>query len=196
MADKALIDMLRGQMADICSSEYLEARSDTGTGCEDSRSIYHASAKNEGSRSAFSRIVKLVNVHDRCTSQLRERLQREDYDEAEVETAIDKAVSCGLVDDLRYAQSLVRSRISQGKGRAGILRELRSLGIDMGDDDVLLDESDCSDDSEFSRALDVLKQNPPRAKNKREAAYRKLVNKGYSSSVAVSAARAWTDMNS
>ena len=182
-------------MADICSSESHEVCSYSDIDHEESESTFQSPAKSEGPPSAFSRIVKLVNVQERCTTQLRERLRREDYDEAEIETALDRAVSCGLVDDSRYAQSLIRSRISQGKGRAGIERELRSLGIDAACDD-LNDDFDSTDDGEFSRALDVLKRNPPRAKNKREAAYRKLVNKGYASSIAVSAARAWIDMNS
>ena len=47
-------------------------------------------------------------------------------------------------------------------------------------------QGDGDDAGELARALAVLDRRPPRAKNLRDAAYRRLVQKGYGSSVASS----------
>ena len=54
-------------------------------------------------------------------------------------------------------------------------------------------QGDGDDAGELARALAVLDRRPPRAKNLRDAAYRRLVQKGYGSSVASSAARRWCE---
>ena len=46
---------------------------------------------------------------------------------------------------------------------------------------------------ERERALALLRRRPPRAKNARDAAFRKLVGQGYSTDVAGSVARQWAE---
>lgn len=46
------------------------------------------------------------------------------------DAAIERALSVGYLDDTRFADVLVRSRLRSGKGMSGILRELRTHGID------------------------------------------------------------------
>ena len=118
---------------------------------------------------------------------------REGFSEEDAAAAVARAVACGLVDDRRYADVLVRSRLAQGKGRRGIAAELAELGIDAEGVAALAEggQGDGDDAGELARALAVLDRRPPRAKNLRDAAYRRLVQKGYGSSVASSAARRW-----
>ena len=148
---------------------------------------------NSDSNGAFKKIVALVNMQDRSERTIRERLAKADYDAAEIDEAVERAKSYGIIDDKRFADVLIRSRLAQGKGSAGIERELASHDIEVFNIEGWPYEYGIGDESEEERAFELLKKNPSRSKNKREGAYRKLVQKGYSSSVASSVARRWSD---
>jgi len=143
---------------------------------------------------AFKKVLRLVGARDRSARQLKDRLKKDGFSEQACQTAVERAVECGLIDDLHFADVLIRSRIAQGKGLAGIERELKDNDIDPNEIPGWPYEYQDTEYSELDRALSLLKRNPPRAKNKRDAAYRKLVTKGFSSSVAASAARQWGEM--
>ena len=119
---------------------------------------------------------------------MRTRLAREGYDECEVEEALARAQRYGIVDDSRFAESFCRSRIAAGKGLSGIRAELEKRGIDP---DAVPDAWADDESDEIERAIDFLRRKPPTTKNKRDAAYRKLVQRGFGSSVAATAARTW-----
>ncbi len=140
---------------------------------------------------AMRKIERLCSMREQASAALRERLVRDGFSEKVAEEAVGRAVECGLVDDARFADVLVRCRLAAGKGCAGIARELASHGIDPAHVESYLDAAEAGSDAELSRALDLLERKPPRAKNAREAAYRRLVGKGFSSSIASSAARTW-----
>ena len=141
---------------------------------------------------AFKKIVALLNASDKSEQCLRKRLTAADYSQDAIETAISRAKEFGFIDDARFSEVLVRSRAAQGKGLQGIQRELTENGIDPdGLDPELFAEFD--DDAEIERALSTLRRKPPRSKNLRQSAYRKLVQKGFSSTVASSASRVWCE---
>ena len=142
---------------------------------------------------AFRKIERLCLVRERASEQLRQRLAREGFEAEAVEAALDRALACGLVDDGRFADVLVRSRLAQGRGRRGIAAELESLGIDADGVEALAAADD--DAGEVDRALALLDRKPPRAKNRRDAAYRRLAQKGFSASVSSTAARLWCEAN-
>ena len=132
-----------------------------------------------------------------------------------------RALDCGLIDDMRYGAVLIRTRVSQGRGRKGIEDELERAGIAASDipgwpeeffsvddfdpfrvnanaeDDVVVCSfgSESSDEQEIERALALLRRKPPRSKNVQASAYRKLVTKGYSTSVASAATRRFMEEN-
>ncbi len=137
------------------------------------------------------KIERLCSVRERSSSSLKERLVRDGFPDDIAANAVSRAVECGLVDDARFADVLVRSRIAAGKGCAGIARELASHGIDASAVESYVEAVESGHDSEVSRAVSLLNRKPPRAKNAREAAYRRLVGKGFSSAAASSAAREW-----
>ena len=180
MADLSVIDQLKGEIAAI------------ETGGEAERPL-PGNAGSEGAKGAFDKIVALVNASERSEKALRERLARAEFPEGEVDEAVERAKRCGIIDDLRYADVLIRSRLNQGKGAAGIERELREQGIDVERVAEWPFGFGIDDESERRRALAFLESHPSRSKNKREGAYRKLVQRGFASSVAASAARAWAE---
>ena len=132
-----------------------------------------------------------------------------------------RALDCGLIDDTRYGAVLIRTRVAQGRGRKGIEDELERAGIAASDipgwpeeffsvddfdpfrvnanaeDDVVgcTFGSESSDEQEIERALALLRRKPPRSKNVQASAYRKLVTKGYSTSVASAATRRFMEEN-
>ena len=133
---------------------------------------------------AFRKIERLCLVRERASEQLRQRLARGGFEAEAVEAALDRALACGLVDDGRFADVLVRSRLAQGRGRRGIDADgVEALAA--ADDDA----------GEVDRALALLDRKPPRAKNRRDAAYRRLAQKGFSASVSSTAARLWCEAN-
>lgn len=144
-------------------------------------------------RSAFSKIVALVNASDKSELALRTRLGREGFDPAEIEEAIGRAKGYGFIDDERFGRLLIESRLRQGRGSAGIERDLRENGIDPSSFPGWPDGFDVSHEAEVERALALLERKPPRSKNLREGAYRKAVQKGFPPSVASTAARLWTE---
>ncbi|MBR0406127.1 MAG: regulatory protein RecX [Eggerthellaceae bacterium] len=159
----------------------------------DTRASVNEQQSGNSAEDAFKKILALVNASDKSERMIRDRLSRLDFSESAVESAIARAKECGFIDDIRYGDVLVRSRISQGKGSAGIERELYENDIDPYDIPGYPEEFGIDPDSEFDRALSLLERKPPRSKKAREAAYRKLIQKGYPSSVASSAARVWFD---
>ena len=156
-----------------------------------------AGASHEAQENSFTperamrKIERLASMREQASSALRVRLVRDGFPAEVADAAVARACACGLVDDARYADVLVRSRLAQGKGVAGIERELADLGIDAHGIEELAVADD--HDAELARALALLDRKPPRAKNQREGAYRRLMQKGYSSSVASSAARQWAE---
>lgn len=140
---------------------------------------------------AFRRIERLQAPRDHAVEELRQRLLREEYPEDVVEEALERAMRCGLVDDARFAEVLVRSRLAAGRGVRGIEAELEGWGIDP--EGIEWPDFEDGDDGEVARALALLERRPPQSKNQREGAYRRLMQKGYGSPVASTAARLWAE---
>ena len=174
----------------------------------------------EEQSAAFEKVKRLCLSRERGSAELIARLKRDGFEADDAAVAVERAVSCGLVDDVRFGETLVRTRISQGKGRHGIEEELNRNGIAPSDipgwpsdffnkqssacvysfgdanEVELMQEGfgcDAGDALEVQRALDLLRRKPPRSKNVKASAYRKLISKGYSSSVAMAAVNKFMD---
>ena len=142
---------------------------------------------------ALKRIVSWVNVSERSEHAVRERLELEGFTEEAINESVGRAIGYGFIDDMRFAETLIRSRLNKGRGGAGIRRELAGHGIDL---DVVPGwpyEFVESEDDQLERALAFLDRHPTRSKNKREGAYRKLVQNGYAADIAANAARLWSE---
>ena len=158
-----------------------------------SNSEAHASGVERPSTPPFDRIIRLCAQRDRSQHELLERLVRAGYTQEESQSAVDRAVACGLVSDSRFAEAYIRSRVSMGKGRVAIERELqRKFGIDPAP--FFEDEGasyGLSEDEQTQRAVAFLLKHEPRCKDVWGGAYRKLIAKGYAPSVASRATREW-----
>lgn len=177
--------------------------------------------RTEDETRAFEKVTRLACSRERGSRELIDRLVRDGFSREVAESAVRRALDCGLIDDTRYGAVLIRTRVSQGRGRKGIEDELERAGIAAGDipgwpeeffsvddfdpfrvnanaeDDVVVCSfgSESSDEQEIERALALLRRKPPRSKNVQASAYRKLVTKGYSTSVASAATRRFMEEN-
>lgn len=177
--------------------------------------------RTEDETKAFEKVTRLACARERGSRELVDRLVRDGFSREVAKSAVQRALDCGLIDDVRYGTVLVRTRVSQGRGRKGIEDELDRAGIAASDipgwpeeffsvddfdpfrvnanaeDDVVSCTfgSESSDKQEIERALALLHRKPPRSKNVQASAYRKLVTKGYSTSVASAATRRFMEEN-
>ena len=116
---------------------------------------------------------------------------RDGFSREVAESAVQRALDCGLIDDVRYGAVLVRTRVAQGRGRRGIEDELERAGIAASDipgwpeEFFSIDDfnpfrvnanaedgvvgcsfgSESSDEQEIERALALLRRKPLRSKN-------------------------------
>ncbi len=146
---------------------------------------------NDNANAAFNKIERLLAVRDRSVTETRSRLQRDHYTERAITESLERALRCGYLDDVRFAEGFIRMRLRASKGINGIVRDLKGHQIDAyaipGFPDAFLEEQG----SQLDNAIRLLERKPPRAKNKKQAAYAKLIRNGFSSSVASSAVKAW-----
>lgn len=149
----------------------------------------------DDSEKAFRKIELLLSVRDRSVLEIKNRLIREQYSQSAISESIDRALRCGYLNDDRFADYFIRSKLRASKGISGIIRDLKDHGIDAtlipGFPDVFLEDSG----SQLENAVRLLQRKPPRAKNQRQAAYAKLIRNGYSSNIASQAVRAWIDQS-
>ena len=83
-----------------------------------------------GSRLAFNSAMFSLDLRDHSERELRTKLSRK-YDENSVNTAMEKLIDLGLVNDRRYAELLVRELYERKKyGRNRVKNELYRRGID------------------------------------------------------------------
>lgn len=194
---------LRAQMASIERSGYTQKSPEIKGTSESAADLFEEEneefapvddrdAKKE-QEAAFRKIERLSLMREQASVALRNRLLREEFSETAVEAALARACACGLVDDVRYAGVLVRSRIAQGRGIQGIEAELKKLDIEASVVEGWPFDYVADVDEEINRAIALLDKKPPRSKNKREAAYRRLAQKGFGASVASTAARLWSE---
>lgn len=142
-------------------------------------------------RKAFQKILRLAAVREQCSFELRKRLLRDGFSSDAVDSALLRAQDCGVVNDSRYSEVYVRTKLAAGKGRHGVMRDLQQKGLSFPVN--LYGEDEKDDNDELDRALRLLDSKPPHGKNKRDSAYRKLLQRGYSSSIASRAACIWAE---
>ena len=80
--------------------------------------------RTEDETRAFEKVTRLACARERGSRELIDRLVRDGFSREVAESAVRRALDCGLIDDVRYGTVLVRTRVAQGRGRKGIEDEL------------------------------------------------------------------------
>lgn len=193
MSNDELLKQLRNNIAAIEGNENAPVKypkpATRPVSAERSRPDEQASDEDAA---VFKKIIDLVNISDRSEAGLRARLARYDYSQESIDRAVIRAKDLNFINDARFADVLIRSRVRQGKGSLAIERELKSNGIDPFEIDGWPYDYIVEED-ELERAVEFLLRKPPRSKNVREGAYRKLMQKGFPSSIASKAVRVFLE---
>ena len=149
----------------------------------------------DNDEAAYQKILRLLNYRDRTSHELAERLQRDGFSPRATYEALDRATRLGLVDDTRYCRNYIEQSFCAGKGRRVVENDLKRKGVSQADVLLYLSTSVFEEENEEERAYQFLLKHPPRGKNIRESAFRKLVSKGYSINAASKTAVRYTSEN-
>lgn len=140
------------------------------------------------SAKAMDRVAKLVDRRDYSSKEAADKLRQDGYGAKVVEATIARATEAHLIDDCRFAEVYVRTKVYAGWGMRRIERELSRRGIEAQDlpgwPYEYLDPED-----ERSRALDVARRHRVSGKNQLQKMVRFLVGRGFSTAVAYDVAR-------
>lgn len=93
-------------------------------------------------RSAYDRALGMLARREYSQRELRARLERAGYDEAESESAIQKLRDQRYQDDDRFGEMILRARVGHGYGPSRVRAELRSNGLTDTAIEGLLDAAD------------------------------------------------------
>lgn len=132
---------------------------------------------------AMDKIAALIRVRERTPQELLRRLTEAGFSDEAAKEAVECAERCGLVDEERYAAALIRGKVNQGWGRAKIMARLREDGVSQ-EAIERCGQYFASPQQEYERALYELGKRSVRSKNPRATLTRRLIQKGYSPSLA------------
>ncbi len=138
--------------------------------------------------SAWTRLSDLLNRRDYSSAEARRKLRDDGYSTSSTDYAVRRAVEAGLIDDARFADVYIRSKIYAGWGQRKIERELSLRGVEPssvpGWPWEYLDP-----DSERERAYELAQRKVVSGKNRVEKMARFLMGRGFSTSVAFDVAK-------
>lgn len=137
---------------------------------------------------ASLRVRRLVEKRDYSSKEIADKLSLDGYSRPVIEAAVARAIDCRLVDDARYADVFIRSRMAQGWGSLKIERELGRRGISV-ESVAGWPESFFSDVCEEDVAYELARGRRLTGKNDYEKIVRFLYVRGYSGDVSSRAAR-------
>ena len=74
-------------------------------------------------------VLKILARHDQSEAMLREKLKKKGVDTTAIESVIQKAKGCKLVNDLAFAQNVLRKAKERGKTDLWAAAKLLSYGV-------------------------------------------------------------------
>ncbi len=81
-------------------------------------------------KACWQAALAALNRREHARAELARKLSQKGFEEADVESAIERLVELGWLSDQRYAGALARTRAASGQGPGRIQAELARHGID------------------------------------------------------------------
>lgn len=124
--------------------------------------------------------LDLLARREHSAVEIRRKLGRRAADEAATEAVVERLIQDGLLDDRRFADSFVRSRIAKGFGPMRIEGELRARGVDA----VLVRSAVWEADEHWEERAETARRkrfsgDPPGERSERARQYRFLEYRGF-----------------
>ncbi|SKC79240.1 regulatory protein RecX [Krasilnikoviella flava] len=147
----------------------------------------------DATEKARETLLRILTAAPKSRAELEQSLARKGYPEAVVGPVLDRFGEVGLVDDVAYADMLVRTRHAErGLSRRALAMELRRRGIDEETASDALEQVDSEDEREA--ALSLARKHVARTRGlERDVRVRRAVGalgrKGYAPGVAFGAVR-------
>lgn len=132
---------------------------------------------------ASARAMRLLGYRERSRVELRARLTEDGFPAQVVTDVIERMEQIGALDDARFAEAYIRTKVAAGWGRDRIVRGLTAAGLEPDRVAPRLEE-EAPAAQELDRALAMLPADPPRDRRERERLVRRLVSRGFSYDVA------------
>lgn len=172
----------------------LQNKEKDGVFIPSSRNEFLYELKEISTQCIKARIEALIVKRDYSTAELQKKLMLDGYQKNVRDPAVQRAVEVGLINDSRFADVYIRSKISQGWGPLKIKTEISKKGIEV---ETLPEWPDAyfSDVDEFEVAYSLAQRKHLSGKNDYEKLVRFLATKGYSFSIASSVAKKILDEN-
>lgn len=101
----------------------------------------HRAEDDTPHRSAYDRALEMLARREHSQRELRARLDRSGYDEADADAALARLHDQNYQSDARFAEMLLRSRVAQGYGPRRIRAELATHGVSAAAAQALLTAS-------------------------------------------------------
>ncbi len=142
---------------------------------------------------ARSIVLRQLTMAPRSRAQLADKLAERGTSDEVAERVLDRFEDVGLVDDVAFADMLVRSqRVGRGLGRRGLAHELRRKGVDDDIARAALEQVDDEDEVATARDLVTRRIRSTRGLPREKRVARlagMLARKGYPASVALAVVR-------
>lgn len=141
-----------------------------------------------GSLSPMEYAMKYLTTKDRTVSEMQTYLDGKDFGEADVDATVERLKELGLLDDARYAQRFVETRLAtKPVSRRHLREQLKSHGLKDADIEAAIesvgeeteDGNACLIAAKFARQFRELEP-----EKRRERVLSRLIARGYSYDVA------------
>ena len=131
--------------------------------------------RTETARKAREKALRLISYRDRSKQEIRTRLRGSDFPEDIVEEVVEQLSQVGLLDDEKFSREWVKSRrAGRPMGRARLLRELRSKGVERPTIDKALEDID--EETEYELAHELAASRLEKTRRDDPAARRRLIS--------------------
>ncbi len=127
---------------------------------------------------ARERALRLLGYRERSVAELARSLEDDGFPRVVTTPIVTSLQASGLVDDERFAEHFVRTKLSAGLGARRILQELAERGVDKDLAEATLAAAGPAE-HEVERVRALVQAHPPRDRRERERLLRKLVAKGF-----------------
>ena len=129
----------------------------------------------------WDRFLRMLSHRDYAASEVEDKLYQDGYSKQVAQAIVQRARDANLLDDIRFADIFIRSKVLSGWGSGRIVRELRNKGIEASSVPGWPDEYLVEDEYDRAYSLALTRRESVRLSYEKLARY--LSSRGFSASV-------------
>jgi len=134
-------------------------------------------------RAAYSAALRMLTRREHCEAELRQKLAAKGFDEIAVDSVVEELKGYGYLNEARYAEMFLRSRMQRGEALWMAAAKARRKGVEESALQMAVEEAEAKFDAlEACREL-LSSRDPQRLRRKDERVWQRharfLRNRGY-----------------